>query len=80
MKFSIKDVLSKCDQIRRKTADLLALTEEIPNEKLHFFVQCHLLRLQQPISWNNKEVINTRVLPVPGLPNTFQNMFISTTR
>ena len=34
MKFSIKDFFSKCDQIR--TADLVTVTEEILNGKLHF--------------------------------------------
>ena len=33
MKFSIKDFFSKCDQIRR---NLVTLTEEIVNGKLHF--------------------------------------------
>ena len=35
MKFSIKDFSSKCDQIRRKTANLVTFTEEILNEKPH---------------------------------------------
>ena len=35
MKFSIKDFLSKCDQIRRKL-DLVTFTKEILNGKLHF--------------------------------------------
>ena len=35
MKFSIKDILSKCDQIR-STADLVTFTEEIFNGKLDF--------------------------------------------
>ena len=34
MKLSIKDFFSKCDQI---LADLATFTEEILNEKLHFF-------------------------------------------
>ena len=35
VKFSIKNFFSKCDQIRRKL-DLVTLTEEILNRKLHF--------------------------------------------
>ena len=34
--FSIKDFFSKCDQIHRKTSDLVTFTAEILNEKLHF--------------------------------------------
>ena len=34
MKFSIKDLFSKCEQIRRK--DLFTFTKEILNGKLHF--------------------------------------------
>ena len=33
MKFSVKDVFSKCDQI---PAHLVTITEEILNGKLHF--------------------------------------------
>ena len=36
MKFSIKDFFSKCDQIHQETVDLITLTEENLNEKLHF--------------------------------------------
>ena len=36
MRFSIKDFFSKCDQIRRKIADLFTFTEEILNGKPHF--------------------------------------------
>ena len=37
MKFYIKDLFSKCDQIRRKLrAYLVTCTEEIFNGKLHF--------------------------------------------
>ena len=36
MRFSIKDFFSKCDQIRKKTADLVTFTEELHNGKLHF--------------------------------------------
>ena len=36
MKFSIKDLFSKCEQSLQKTADLATFTEEIFNEKLHF--------------------------------------------
>ena len=39
MEFSIKDFLSKCDQIRRLlriTADLVTFTAEILDGKLHF--------------------------------------------
>ena len=36
MKFSIKDFFSKCDQIRKGTADLVTFTEEIRNGKHHF--------------------------------------------
>ena len=35
MKFFIKDIFSKCDQIHRKL-DLVAFAEEILNENLHF--------------------------------------------
>ena len=35
MRFSIKDFLSRCDQIRKKL-DLVAFAESILNEKLHF--------------------------------------------
>ena len=41
MKFSIKDFFSKCDQIRRKTADLIIFIEEISNAKLHFLCSCN---------------------------------------
>ena len=34
--FSIKDFFSKCDQIHRKTSDLVTFTAEILYEKLHF--------------------------------------------
>ena len=37
MKFSIKDFSSKCDQIQKKTADLVTFSGEIFNGKLHFF-------------------------------------------
>ena len=38
MNFSIKDLFSKCDQIRSfPPADLVTFTEEILNGKLHFF-------------------------------------------
>ena len=36
MKFSIEDFFSKCDQIRKKTADFVTFTEEILNGKLRF--------------------------------------------
>ena len=36
MKLSIKDFFSKCDQIRKNTADLVTFTEEIVNGELHF--------------------------------------------
>ena len=36
MKFSIKDFLSKCDQIRRFFADLVTFIEEILYGKIHF--------------------------------------------
>ena len=36
LKFSRKDFFSKCDQIRRKTADLVICTEEILNGKRIF--------------------------------------------
>ena len=36
MKFFIKDILSKCDQILGVPADLATFTEEVLNEKLHF--------------------------------------------
>ena len=36
MKFSIKDLFSKCDQIRRNLGDLVTFTEEVFNGKLHF--------------------------------------------
>ena len=36
MKFSIKDFFSKCNQIRRFSADLVTFTEEILNGRLHF--------------------------------------------
>ena len=36
MKFSIKDLFNKYDQIPQETADLLTFTEEILNEKLDF--------------------------------------------
>ena len=40
MKFSIKDFFSECDQILQwmwPTLDLITITEEILNGKLHFF-------------------------------------------
>ena len=40
MKFSIKDLFSKCDQTQ-KTADLITFTEEILKEKVHFL--CNVL-------------------------------------
>ena len=36
MNFSIKDFLSKCDKNLHFSADLVAFTEEILNEKLNF--------------------------------------------
>lgn len=39
MKFPIKDLISKCDQIRVFPADSVIFTEEIVNEKCYFFVQ-----------------------------------------
>ena len=36
IKFSIMDFSSKCDQIRKKNADLVRFTGEILNGKLHF--------------------------------------------
>ena len=44
MKFSI-DFFSKCDQIRRKTADLLTFTEEICNGNLIFCAVQDLLAI-----------------------------------
>ena len=44
MKFSIKDIFSKCDQIR-SPADLVTFTEKILNGKLHFL--CSVLFLRQ---------------------------------
>ena len=35
MKFPIKNFFSKCDQIRRRSADLVTFTEEILNGRLH---------------------------------------------
>ena len=35
-KLSIEDFCSKCERIRKNTADLVTFTEEILNEKLHF--------------------------------------------
>ena len=34
--FSIKEFFSKCDQIRKKNADLVTFNKEIFNGKLHF--------------------------------------------
>ena len=50
MKFSIKDVFSICDQIRKlqETADLVTFTGEILNGNIHFFVQRNFY--DQPIS------------------------------
>ena len=42
MKFSIKEFLSKCDQISQFPADLVKFTAEILKVKLHFLVQCNL--------------------------------------
>ena len=42
MKFFIKDFFSKCDQILHFSADLVSLTEEILNGKLHFLCSEHL--------------------------------------
>ena len=39
-KFSIKDFFSKCDQICKKTVELVTFNEEILNGKTSFFVQC----------------------------------------
>ena len=36
MKFFIKDLFSKCDEIRKKIVELVTFTEEILNGKLHF--------------------------------------------
>ena len=35
-KINIKDVFSKCDQIRKETVDLVTFTDKIFNGKLHF--------------------------------------------
>ena len=45
IKFFIKDIFSKCDQINpRETAGLVTFTEEIFNGKCHFFGPCLLYR------------------------------------
>ena len=44
MKFSIKDLFSKCDQIRT-TADLVTFTEEIFNVKLQFLRTDNILEM-----------------------------------
>ena len=49
MRFSFKDFFSKCDQIRRKTANLVTFTEEILNGKLHFCAVA-VVNLLRPIS------------------------------
>ena len=36
MKFSIKDIFSKCDQIRKKLRILVTFTVEILNRNFHF--------------------------------------------
>ena len=41
MKFFIKDIFSKCDQIQFP-ADMVTFTGEIFNRKLHFIVQCQI--------------------------------------
>ena len=46
MRFSIKEFFSKCDQIRRKNADLVTFNEEILNGKVHFLCSgCHFYSL-----------------------------------
>ena len=42
LKLFIKDFFSKCYQIRMETANMVSLTEENLNGKLHLFVQCLL--------------------------------------
>ena len=55
--FSIIDFFSKCDQIRRKLANLVTFTEEILNGKLHFCAAFMLWRsllflvIVWPIEW-----------------------------
>ena len=40
IKFSVKDFFNKCDQILKKTVDLVTFTEEILNGKLHICPSC----------------------------------------
>ena len=47
MKLSITDFFSECDQIRKKTADLVTFTEEIRNGQLHFLCSAILICLLQ---------------------------------
>ena len=60
MKFSISDLFSKCE-----TADLVAFTEEIRNEKLHFLCSGRIHRvLVPPIlenEWNYFSLFQPRV-------------------
>ena len=44
-KFSIKDFFSKCDQIRKETADLVTFTEKFLHGKLSFFVQWFMFQI-----------------------------------
>ena len=51
MKFFIKDLFSKCDQICRKLGDLVTFTEEILNEKLHFLCSALFLGSCEIYQW-----------------------------
>ena len=76
MKFSIKDFLSKCDQIRilqwmwpnpQDTADLVTFTEEIINRKLHFLCSLHKTLMYQPRSLTPWLRLKRRKLNVLGV-------------
>ena len=56
-KFSIKDFISKYNQIR----NLVTFIEEILNEKLHFFVQCSVSELHYKDNCKSLEKIIRRI-------------------
>ena len=58
--FSIKDFFSKCDQIRRKTTNLVTFTEEILDGKLHFLCSVNHVTIYRV---KFLDIVNLKILP-----------------
>ena len=71
MKFSTKNLLSKCDQIRRKLSHLDTFTEQIFNGKLHFLWSQWISEISQfPAKLLTRTLILTYI-NIEELPKTF---------